>query len=140
MKEESRSILLELVNTVFKEFKENARKIKWDEDFDIPYDITKFHRIKEKEFEQEGYYMVTCTQEIYNEIDESHIEIWKVYKTEKYYHVVEFDQIMTLARRPTYNFSIYSYYDYERQYRPEEELWRNSTEILGIKLPDKFEL
>lgn len=102
-------------------------------------DVNKIHRIMPHEFEQEGYFMILCTQSPYEEICEIDIEIWKVYKTEKYYHVLEFCQPLRLDRKPTYKFNIYNYYDYERVQEP-YPLWRNSTEILGYKLPDNFEL
>lgn len=146
MKEESHNILLGVINTKFKEFKEIHHKEYPDDSSDysqkeIEYDTTKIHRIKQKEFEQEGYFMIICTQEMYEEIE---IEIWKVYKTEKYYHVVEFSQnsnVYFLKQAPkNYNFHIYNYFDYDRDGDLDHELWRNSTEILGIKLPDTFEL
>ncbi len=139
MKEESYKILSQVINNEFKEFKELVRS----KEIDLEYDITKIHRIKPQEFEQEGYFMILCTQAMYDEIDEHCIEIWKVYKTEKYYHVLEFDQNIfdyIKTRCSSYNFNLYNYYDYDRTDDSEEYLWRGSTEILGIKLPDNFEL
>lgn len=101
-------------------------------------DIDKIHEIKAKEFDTEGYFLIICTQTSHEELDTRMIEIWKVYKTAKYYHVLEFDQ--SFASTPNHLiFYLYSYFDYRIDDK-EDTLWRLNIPIMCIKLPDEFSL
>lgn len=138
MSKESNNILSGIINTSIREFKALNNEEKTE------YDITKIHRIIKNEFEQEGYFMIICTQEIYDNINERDILLWKVYKTEKYYIVIEFDQcyLSTENRdvRVT-DFSIKNYIEYDRYNDSEDYIWNEfDYKILGIRLPDTFKL
>lgn len=131
-----------VIDNQFRNFQKKATVLYSDSDSicsfkttesDIGYDLSEIHRIKPEEFDSEGYFFILCTQAPYWEIKEMDIEIWKVYKTEKCYHVLEWCK--NFAR----DYFLYNYYDYDHT-SYESYLWRNSTEILGIKLPDDFEM
>lgn len=136
------SILLSIYKNEFRNFQNNQSK----GETPLKYDLSQIHPINIKEFEDEGCFLIACTQGPLDEICWADFEIWKVYKTEEYYHVLEFCNA-NLFSLPSINkidnfttkYSLYNYFDYNKL-DDEQELWRNSTPVIGIKLPDCFEL
>lgn len=136
------SILLNIYNNEFRNFQHNQS----NRESELRYDLTQIHPINIKEFEDEGYFLIACTQADLDEIDWADFEIWKVYKTDKYYHVLEFyntiyGSLNMINKRNdfTTSYRLCNYYDYDKlDY--ETQLWRNSTPVIGIKLPDTFKL
>ena len=136
------SILLSIYNNEFRNFQNNQTK----SESELEYDLSEIHPINIKEFEDEGYFLIACTQSSLDEIYWAEFEIWKIYKTDKYYHVLEFSNtIWGSFSLPSYintftsKYSLYNYYDYDKL-DDERQLWRNSTQVIGIKLPDTFKL
>lgn len=136
------SILLNIYNNEFRNFQHNQS----NRESELRYDLTQIHPINIKEFVDEGYFLIACTQADLDEILWADFEIWKVYKTDKYYHVLEFyntiyGSLNMINKRNdfTTRYGLYNYYDYDKL-DDERELWRNSTPVIGIKLPDTFKL
>lgn len=126
---------MDILKQKYKEFLEGSNRN--DGRFE---DKSKFHSICECDFEEEGYFMIICTQAFYPELRiedmKTIVEIWKVYKTDKYFHVLEFQSPFIHNHNDT--FSLYGYYDYNVTSDPNKVLYRGSTEILGLKLDDNL--
>lgn len=146
------TILQSIYNNEFKNFKNNQsnRKSVSDSDSDsyreLEYNLSEIHPINIKEFKDEGYFLIACTQACLDEIDWVDFEIWKVYKTDKHYHVLEFSNnkrrslnMINNRNDFTSDYSLYNYYDYDKL-DDEPQLWRKSTPVIGMKLPQDFEL
>ena len=88
---------------------------------------------------------------MYTDIKWKHFEIWKVYKLEKCihgpvqpnkstsFHFLEFTNIKMLTSSDILDsnetYKLYSYYDTSNDF--ENYLYRNSSEVLGIKINEK---
>lgn len=181
----SDNILLNIFNNEFMEFKrdmETQRKNKddrynYNDDDDnddnsskydpliLSQDMHKIHSIQTNELCDGAYFLVACTQQPYDEIKWSDFEVWKVYTTEKYHHVVEYSNDKGIikegllhmlkmmsgdipqdipqrdAGKPPsiFDYKLYNYFDYQKDYS-DTYLWRCSSEVIGIKLPDEFSI
>ncbi len=138
------TILQSIYNNEFKNFQKKVSTGYSDDG--LEYDLSEIHPINIKEFEDEGYFLIACTQACLDEINWADFEIWKVYKTDKYYHVLEFSNniwdslnMINKRNRFTTDYGLYNYYDYDKL-NDEQQLWRKSTPVIGMKLPQDFNM